>query len=75
MDAATRAALVADIRRLQGLLKSSDMAALGVQAHIRQTYTRAAPDLLDLDAAMAALDFPQAVVQCVSLIRKFGSPI
>jgi PAS domain S-box-containing protein len=74
MDAPTRAALVADIQRLQGLLKSSDMAALGVQVHLRQTYASVAPDLLALDAAMAAFDFPQAVVQCDSLIRQFGSP-
>ena len=32
LDAVTRSALVADVHRLQGLLKSSDMAALGLGA-------------------------------------------
>jgi PAS domain S-box-containing protein len=73
MDAPSRTALVADIQKLQGLLTNSDMAAIRVQVQLRQTYPGAAQDLLALDAAMAAFDFPQAVIQCDALIRKFGS--
>jgi HPt (histidine-containing phosphotransfer) domain-containing protein len=73
LDALTRSALVADVHRLQGLLKSSDMAALGVQAKLRQTYACIEEDLAPLDAAIAAFDFAQAVVQCDSMIRKFSS--
>jgi PAS domain S-box-containing protein len=73
LDALTRSALVADVHRLQGLLKSSDMAALGVQAKLRQTYACIEEDLAPLDAAIAAFDFAQAVVQCDCLFRKFSS--
>jgi hypothetical protein len=44
-----------------------------VQAKLRQTYACIEEDLAPLDAAIAAFDFAQAVVQCDSLIRKFSS--
>ncbi|MEY3125910.1 MAG: hypothetical protein RLZZ573_2430, partial [Pseudomonadota bacterium] len=48
-------------------------AALGVQAKLRQTYACIEEDLAPLDAAIAAFDFAQAVVQCDCLFRKFSS--
>jgi PAS domain S-box-containing protein len=68
--------LVADLRELQGLLKMSDMRALDVHAQLHQTHAKLPAGTLDeLDAALAALDFAQGVLQCEALIRKCSPPI
>jgi PAS domain S-box-containing protein len=65
--------LGADLRELQGLLKMSDMRALDVHAQLRQTHAKLPAGTLDaLDAALAALDFAQGVLQCEALIRQFS---
>jgi CheY-like chemotaxis protein/HPt (histidine-containing phosphotransfer) domain-containing protein len=70
------ARLVADLRELRGLLKSSDMRALDVHAQLRQTDAHgAAGELKGLDAAMAAFNFAQGVIQCEALMQKFGPSI
>jgi hypothetical protein len=52
------------------------MRALDAHAQLRQIHAHGAADELKaLDAAMAALDFTQGVIQCDILIRKFSPSI
>ena len=68
--------LLADLRELQALLRSSDLRALEVQARLRPALAGiAAAELAALNAAVADLDFPRAVVQCQALLQQLSPPI
>lgn len=65
--------LVADLKKLHSLLKSSDMSAIIVHQKIRNTHncSREA-ELTRLDQAMKSFDFFQGAAQCERLIQQLG---
>jgi CheY-like chemotaxis protein len=62
-----------DLQALCAMLQASDMVALTTYARMRQTHqTEMAQVLESLDAAMAVLDFGQALVICQGLQRQLA---
>jgi len=77
-DAASHApdveAILAGLKSLQTLLIESDMGAIDAHRQLLRDHARAiGPRLDNLNAAMAAFDFQQGVVQCDVLIREFAA--
>ena len=70
-----RSGLVAELDELKALLRNADMRAIEVHAKLRDALSHggvAVEKVKRLDAAVAALDFAQAVVQCDTLIQQLS---
>lgn len=65
-------AIIEKLQELLRLLRQSDLAALDVFAALHTSQAEKAAQMQALSLALKALDFPQAMVQCDELIRKFG---
>jgi len=66
-------AMLRDIRALRVFLLNGDLAAIDAHSRLRHDHTGASDQLNQLQRAMDAFDFPEAVVQCDELIRAFGT--
>ena len=66
--------LVADLKKLHGLLKNSDMSAISIHQQLRQTHgTSAQADFTLLNQAMKSFDFAQGALQCERMVQKLSS--
>lgn len=67
------AELTGALRSLQKLLAESNLQALDDYSALRSRHAEHAGAMNELDQALKAFDFAQAVVQCDELIRRFGA--
>jgi two-component system sensor histidine kinase/response regulator len=68
--------LVADLRKLHGLLKNSDMSAISVHQQIRKTHgCSAEAELTQLNEAMKSFDFAQGAMQCERMIQQLNHSV
>ena len=73
LTSAGSAELVGALRALQKLLAESNLQALDDYSALRARHGEHAGAMNELDQALKAFDFGQAVVQCDELIRRFGA--
>lgn len=68
------AELLADLKKLHGLLKNSDMSAISIHQQLHQTHgTSAQADFTLLNQAMKSFDFAQGALQCERMVQKLSS--